>query len=307
MPARSYNGPRIDFHVHLAPARHEADSPEHPSCAVGGAGLLATFGRLAGRLGKAPLLTRLYPELSEVGFRWLVRRFDREGRDRLLAELDHHGVSRAVVCAIEPFLDTRDLAHTLSEVPGRLALFASVEPAVGDPVDRLERMVRSHRISGLKLHPPLSGPHPLSARMLELGAWAERRGLPIFVHAGTFPFPVHAHHDDVAELEPLLHHVREVPIVLGHIGWDQHATVLDLARHYRHVAVETSWQPPVIIRRAIDVLGPDRVLMGSDFPLQPVGAAIADVEFACRDAREARLLMHDNAARMMGWPQVGAV
>ena len=307
MVSRRYTGPRIDFHVHLAPGQEMGAAGSLVGCDGGGAGLIHALGRIAGTFGRVSPLTRLYPEFAEAGFRWLVRRFDEQGRDRLLAELDRHAVGRAVVCAIEPFFDTRDLALTLAGVPDRLALFAAVEPGLGDPIDRLECMVRSHRIVGLKLHPPLAGPHPLSSRMLELGAWAERRGLPIFVHAGTFPFPVHAHHDDVSELEPLLHHVREVPIVLGHIGWDQHATVLDLARHYPHVAVETSWQPPVIIRRAIDVLGPDRVLMGSDFPLQPVGAAIADVEFACRNATEARMIMHDNAARLLGWPQVGSL
>ena len=305
-----YPGPRIDFHVHLS---GDAASPREDgsgACGAGHAwfhGVLGEVVRLVAKVGRTPSWTRVYPEFSEAGFRELVKRFDSHGRDRLLLELDRYHVSRAVICSIEPFLDTRDLAHTLASNRDRLALFASVDPSLGDPVDRLERMVASHRIQGLKLHPPLAGPHPLSPRMFELGSWAERRGLPIFVHAGTFPFPLHGHHDDVADLEPFLRRIQDVPIVLGHIGWDQHRTVLDLARTYRHVHVETSWQPAAIIRQALDALGPHRVLMGSDFPLQPLGTAIAEVERACENRSEGRLVMHDNAAAMIGWPLVGEV
>jgi predicted TIM-barrel fold metal-dependent hydrolase len=90
-------------------------------------------------------------------------------------------------------------------------------------------------------------------------------------------------------------------ITIAHIGWDQHATVIELAEKYLHVSVETSWQPPKVIRTAVDRLGVHRVLMGSDFPLLQQNVAFENVVAALKPS-EVRSVACRNAQRLLGVP-----
>ncbi|MNT69059.1 Amidohydrolase [compost metagenome] len=74
--------------------------------------------------------------------------------------------------------------------------------------------------------------------------------------------------------------------------------MLRLAEKYSHVHVETSWQPPAIIREAIDRLGKHRVLMGSDFPLLSQEVALRNVLEAVTP-EEGEWICHRNAERMI--------
>jgi predicted TIM-barrel fold metal-dependent hydrolase len=62
--------------------------------------------------------------------------------------------------------------------------------------------------------------------------------------------------------------------------------------------VESSWQPPAVIRQSVDILGPERVLFGSDFPLLLQKPAM-QVMKAALSADEAALVMRGNALRLL--------
>lgn len=300
-----YQGPFLDFHAHLK-GDHEIDLAEVPQYPVLHRladmlePLLYKGVNLFARYGRAPQFHALYREFTFFGFHELMRLMNKYRVEKFLESMDACGIQRAVVCVIEPFIGTLEVLKAIAPHRERLSVYCAVDPYEPDFLARLQLYVDSGEVVGLKIHPPVAGPHPASRELFALGAFAQEHALPMFFHAGTFPFPMHDHHDDVADLEPFIARFDQVPIVLGHIGWDQHAKVLELAERYPHLHVETSWQPASIIREAIDRLGVHRVLMGSDFPLLAQEPALAHVLEAVTD-EEAPYVCHLNAERMIGY------
>jgi predicted TIM-barrel fold metal-dependent hydrolase len=134
--------------------------------------------------------------------------------------------------------------------------------------------------------------------MFELLDLAKKHHLPTIIHTGTFPFPLCEGADNALALEPLIRDFPEVPIVLAHIGWDQHEHVLALGHDYANVHTDTSWQGPHIIQEAIQAFGTDRVLFGSDFPLYSQANALAVLLEAVPPEQLSRI-GHDNGARLL--------
>lgn len=301
--AWSYAGPIIDYHAHIK-GTDEIDLSDIPQYPVlhkladmfepwlyKGVNLFARYGRDTRFHG-------IYREMTYFGFHELMRLLNKYRVEKFLESMDANGVDHAVVCVIEPFIGTLEVLKAVAPHRDRISVYCAVDPHEPGYLDRLQAYVDSGEVVGLKIHPPVAGPHPVSDEMMELGAFAQHHQLPIFVHAGTFPFPLHSHCDDVMLMEPFIQRFHDVPIVLGHIGWDQHEKVIQLGERYLNVHVETSWQPPEIIREAIDRLGVHRVLMGSDFPLLQQDVALKHAREAVTE-QEAEYVLYRNAKRMI--------
>ncbi|MBO9540708.1 amidohydrolase family protein [bacterium] len=298
-----YRGPLIDYHAHLK-GEGEIDMsgiPQYPilhKLADALEPLLYRGVNLFARHGRSPRFHRLYREFTYLGFHELLRLLNKYRVDKFIESMDRNGIERAVVCVIEPFIGTIEVLDAIAPHRDRISVYCAVDPYEPRFLERLAFYVETGQVVGLKIHPPVAGPHPASTELMEMGAFAQAHALPVFIHAGTFPFPMHPHHDDVEALEPFIARYDGIPIVLGHIGWDQHEKVLRLGEKYPHIHVETSWQPPAIIREAIDRLGKHRVLMGSDFPLLSQEVALRNVLEAVTP-EEGEWICHRNAERMI--------
>lgn len=298
-----YTGPIIDYHAHLKGDGEieMGDIPQYPVLHKL-ADLLEPWlykgVNVFARHGRNPRFHAVYHELTFFGFHELMRLLNKYRVDKFLESMDQNRIDRAVICVIEPFVGTMEVLKAIAPHRDRLSVYCAVDPYEPNFLERLRFYVETGQVVGLKIHPPVAGPHPASTELFEMGAFAQEFALPIFIHAGTFPFPMHAHHDDVNELAPFIARFDQIPIVLGHIGWDQHEKVLKLAETYPHVHVETSWQPPEIIREAIDRLGKHRVLLGSDFPLLSQDVALKNVMDAVTP-EEAEWVCFRNAERMI--------
>jgi hypothetical protein len=272
--------PFIDFHAHLR-GKKEIAHPElphipllHAAAELVEPALYHGIGLFA-RWGRHRLLTGLYPVFAQLGFNELVRQFNKYQAEQLIASMDANGVETTVICAIEPFFETLDLLEAVKPFGHRLAVFCSVDPEASDYAERFDAYMATGMVYGLKIHPALAGPSPTSERMFALVAMAERHGLPVIVHTGTFPFPLCEGANDVFALEPVIKAFPQVPIVLAHIGWDQHDAVIALGADYPNVYTDTSWQPASVIKEALQGFGPERVMFGSDFPLFHQAQALA--------------------------------
>ena len=232
---------------------------------------------------RSPWPRWFYRALSELGWKQVASIFNRHLADDLLAAMDRNGISHTVVAAIEPFFITETIAEALAPHGDRFSLFCAIDPYHPDPAARLRQIMASCQVHGLKIHPTLTGLHPHDDRMFMLMEMAHRHHLPVEIHTGTFPFDTGAW-DDSELLEPAIAAFPDVHTVLCHIGWDQYERVIALARRHDNVGVETSWQPPRVIRMAVDALGADRVYFGSDYPLLRQEYALAHVRRALTPA-----------------------
>lgn len=296
-------GTFIDFHAHLR-GKKDIEHPETPhypflhTAAELVEPLLYEGINLFARFGRHRVLTELYPMFKHVGFNELVRQFNKYQAHQLVASMDELGIERTVICAIEPFFETLDLLETLEPYKHRFALFCSVDPQDDEFAQKFETYMETGLIYGMKIHPALAGPVPTSERMFELIALAQKHKLPVIIHTGTFPFPLFEGTNNSLMLEPVIQAFPDVPMVLAHIGWDQHDHVLALGHDYPNVYTDTSWQPPTIIREAIVAMGVERVLFGSDFPLFPQRSALSPLLEAV-DPDELKLVGYENARRLL--------
>ncbi len=240
----------------------------------------------------------LYRNFSFLGWKQVAAIFERHRVDDLLHAMDRNDISHSVICAIEPFFLTELIAKSIADHPDRFSLFCAIDPFHPDPAGRIKDILAVTPVHGLKVHPTLTGLNPSEPRMFRLMELAREYRLPVQVHTGTFPFDTGGW-DDVALLEPVIRAFPEVVVVLCHTGWDQHRKVLALGEQYENVHVETSWQPARVIRQAVRVLGVERVLFGSDYPLLKQEYGLAHLQQALTP-EEFQMVTSGNAMRLLG-------
>jgi len=245
----------------------------------------------------------IYSRFGHLGLMEALRLFKTYNLERLIKSMDRIGINHVVVCSLEPLTVTLEIIELTRPYRDRISVFASVRRDEPDQVAYLEPLIRSGAISGLKIHPIVAGYAcgELYERTKDMVALACDAGLPVVIHTGHIPVEGLngiAGCNEVRALEPLLAAFPRVRFVLAHIGWESWRQVLKLAGRYANVHVETSWQPARIIRRAVDLLGPERVLFGSDYPLFKQSLALDQVKMAC-SPREFVMVASTNALRLL--------
>ncbi len=287
--------PLIDAHVHLYPAEVDRDpaawaaARHEPHWA-----LLCTRRRRDGR----PVQT--LPTVSG-----------------LLAAMDAAGVHRAVLlgwywenpetCAWQ----NRFYAETVRAFPERLSAFATVHPAIGVEAAREEmRRAQGEGLIGLgELSPHSQGysvEDPAFQSVLELAAELK---WPVNLHVtdpASRPFPGRVA-TPAADFLWLARRHPQTTFILAHWGGLLPLTEPafgGLANVYYDTAASPLLYPPDVWTRAIPVLGPDRVLFGSDYPLN-LYPRLDDSPGLIRLVHEARTasvpdsVMGGNAARLL--------
>lgn len=192
-----------------------------------------------------------------------------QSADALLSRMDAHGVERAAICAMGAQLVCRNregndaIGRAVAAFPDRFVGFASVNPWFeDDAVAELRRAVERWGLVGLKLHPPLQGFQANERLVFPLLEEAIRLRLPIYMHSGT---PVCSLPLQVLELA---RRYEDATFILGHMGGGDFFIDIPLAfPGVPNVYVETSLTcHPVFVEEAIQKLGAERVLFGSDSP-----------------------------------------
>jgi predicted TIM-barrel fold metal-dependent hydrolase len=156
---------------------------------------------------------------------------------------------------------------------------------------------------------------PLSQRELTVDSWGVRLGHAASKHRQILLFhasePVgHAYPgkkgQDINSISVFAHNHPDVPIVAAHWGGGLPFYTLmpevrrALANTYYDTAASRLLYSPDVYRRAADLVGADKVLFGSDFPLIDQRAARAEVEEAGLTPDEQSLVLGGNADRLLG-------
>jgi uncharacterized protein len=117
-------------------------------------------------------------------------------------------------------------------------------------------------VRGVKLHPTTTLAHPAGEATVALLRACGERGLPVLFHCGDDPYTTPETLGLAAEAAP------DCQIVLGHMGGYLHVEeAVEEAERRPNLHLETSAMPyPDWIARAVERVGPDRVVFGSDGP-----------------------------------------
>lgn len=243
------------------------------------------------------------PVILDGHVHWGEWKPEREGWPGATLDAIRQALRRSGIdgCAVMPTDrgDNEALAAALAPDPTGFHLFAWVDPH--DPARTL-RFLEEHRghVAGLKIHPSLERhavTDPVWAPFLE---HANRWRLPVIVHAGrwqeiaSWRFPL-----EVAERYP------DAAVIVAHLGGDLPALQQECAREMARRRLPNAYLGTESIREyysiriALDLLGPERLLFGSDYPLGWPAAYLAVFEGAGPDEDTRRAVLGENLLRLI--------
>jgi predicted TIM-barrel fold metal-dependent hydrolase len=189
------------------------------------------------------------------------------------------------------------IAQACDDFPGRLYGFIRLSPRfLAESLELLQRAVTELGFRGLKQHPVSTLTHPAHPDSLALIRAAGELGVPTLFHCGDEPLTT------PLSIAPAAAACPGAKIILGHMGGYRHVDeAIDVAEQHPNIILETSAMPyPQKIREAIDRIGVERVIFGSDGPVcsptlerqKVVQAGLTDDELA--------LVLGGTAATLLG-------
>jgi uncharacterized protein len=200
--------------------------------------------------------------------------------DRIVDLLDECGFDKAVIFSgtgLYPNVDYRHyndhLAREVRKHPDRLIGFGIVD-LKGDPeaAGEVPRIVEELGLMGLKFHNWLQAYPANSSTLKPVYEQASRYRLPIIFHTGTPPYTEPAQVVEWADEYP------DVQFIIGHFGKLIWLDAVRGAMKHPNVYLETSGAQVSDIEIAVELLGEDRIVFGTDLPVGGAAAVKWDVD-----------------------------
>jgi predicted TIM-barrel fold metal-dependent hydrolase len=244
--------------------------------------------------------------------------------DRMLVDMDHAGIDRAVIQGEyyrqhESCVAANDRALALQRrYPERFLVFATVQPADERALDEVQRCAAAGAVGIGELNPYAQGFRLDSPAFLRLAERCIDLNLPILLHVNE---PVGRYYPGKA-VTPLVQYydlaVRypELKLILAHWGGGLlfYELMPSVRRALRNVWYDTAASPLLyptadVVAVALRCLSPHKILFGSDYPLplyprrsrEPDMSAFLNEIMALDIAPDIRDdLLGRNAARLLG-------
>ncbi len=211
---------------------------------------------------------------------------------RWVSELDRHGIARTVLIASVPG-DEESVAAAARAYPERFIPFFMLNPRAQDAVERTRRAFRELGHRGVCLFPAMHHFHLWEKDLRPiLEVVADHRGIA-FVHCGILkvgvrdklglPSPFDIRFANPLDVAGVARSFGTISFVLPHFGCGFFRELLLVASECGNVHADTSssnsWIEKIpepmtlkrVFERALAVLGPERILYGSDSSFFPRG------------------------------------
>ncbi|UCG04103.1 MAG: amidohydrolase family protein [Candidatus Heimdallarchaeota archaeon] len=187
--------------------------------------------------------------------------------DFLKALNDAHVTEAVLLCGPKKEAmrdENENLARRVHSLQRRFKLMAWLNPKYDSAAD-LQDLVKENDFHGLKLHPvfdkyKLSDPivKPLIEKAIKLE-------VPIMIHSGWGP------EGSVQDIGKLAEEYPDGTFVCCHMkeeyGLNERFSHIEMAAHNTNVYLESSYIPhPRRLAEAVEILGAERILFGSDYP-----------------------------------------
>lgn len=212
---------------------------------------------------------------------------------RWVHELDRHGVNGAALIASVPD-DEDSVAAAVAAFPQRFYGYFMVNPLAPGAAARVEKTLAAGHMHGICLFPAMQGfslHDQLVRPILDLAA--ARPGTVVFVHCGVLGIGVRQklglpsffdmRFSNPVDLHAIALRYPQTPFVIPHFGagyFREALMVADLCPNvYLDTSSSNSWMRcqeshtdlRQVFKRALDVVGPRRLLFGSDSSFFPRG------------------------------------
>jgi hypothetical protein len=243
-------------------------------------------------------------------------------------ELDRHGVDRAALIASVPG-DEESVERAVAAHPKRFYGYFMVNPLAPDAVARVQGALDRGRLHAVCFFPAMHGywMHGEQALAVLDVIHATRPATLAFVHCGALsvgvrdqlglPSPFDLRFSNPIDLHAVALRFPQIRFVIPHFGAGCLREALMLADLCPNIFLDTSssnrWMHyegldlRTVFRRALDILGPRRLLFGTDSSFFPRGwnAPVFDAQSKALyelglDASDAKLIFGDNLRHLLG-------
>lgn len=226
--------------------------------------------------------------------------------DRWVKELDSAGVGRAALIASVPG-DEASVGRAAARHPSRIVGFLMLDPTAPDAASRTEHALDHLGLRAICLFPAMQkySLHDSRVRAI-LQIAAAHTGTAVFVHCGALSvgvrkklgLPSHfdVRHGNPLDLHALAADYPAVPFIIPHFGaglFREALLVADLAPNvYLDTSSTNRWMSyhhglelAGVFKQALRVVGPERLLFGTDSSFFPRGwnRAIYDAQVSALD------------------------
>lgn len=240
--------------------------------------------------------------------------------DELLASMDRAGIDVSVIVGFawqDPALCARHndyLLEAARQSGGRLVPFVTVNPSDSGARDELRRCAAAGARGIGELRPANQGFDLGNSDEADLLLWASSAyDLPLLFHvsepvghpyAGKRGLPIDQFYRFVSS-------APGVTVIGAHWGGGAplYGLMPEVRGAFETVYFDTAASPylydPAIFRHVADIVGPERILFASDFPLIAQDRALDDARAGGLDERALGLALGENARRLLGLAHAG--
>lgn len=214
--------------------------------------------------------------------------------ESMIKIMNEYGIEKAVVFSLPNELTLK----AVKKYPERLIGFIWINPHQGEKaLKQIDQAVLEWGFKGIKMHPLLDAYLPDQDIVYPVMERARKYRIPVLFHCGHPPWSLPWHFSSLADRFP------DVTIILGHMGHGHIVYIngaIDVAKKHDNIYLETSGMPMHSkIKEAIEVLGADRVLYGSDMPFGHPAYEILKVKVSGISEEDLRLVLRENILRML--------
>jgi hypothetical protein len=210
--------------------------------------------------------------------------------DEWAAELNRHGVNRACLIASVPG-DEQSVAQAVAAHADRFFGYFMLDPLQPDARERVAAAAENPNLHCICLFPAMHRYSVTDPRLVPLFEIASESHLTVFVHCGALsvgvrnklelPCPFDLRFSNPLDLHPVALRFPHVRFLIPHFGAGLFREALMAADLCPNVWLDTSstnhWMMyegldlRTVFRRCLDLLGPDRLLFGTDSSFFPRG------------------------------------
>jgi predicted TIM-barrel fold metal-dependent hydrolase len=215
--------------------------------------------------------------------------------DDMIKAMDIAGVDMAVGCSLGQMMDNNFIAQTMAKYPTRIVGFGQVNPRFPDAVQTIEDCAQKLKLKGLKLHPTMHGYHFADHGLLDpIFEAADRNKLVVLVNALDDPFCAPLSIEEIARNFP------KTPVLIAHMGtvWNLNEAIL-VAKRNPNIYLETSGSQLLDVKLAYRSVGPDQIVMGTDWPGNDFDLERAKIARAVPNAKDREAIEGGTLARLL--------
>ena len=192
-----------------------------------------------------------------------------------------------------------EAARIVAQTPG-LKQYVVIDPLRPETYAQADAMLQQPQCVGIKLHPEEHG-YPIRDHAEKLFEFAAARKAIVLTHSSE-------QNSLCEDFVSWANRYPEVQLILAHIGcgWDgdvTHQVRAILKTQHGNVFADTSSARsimPGLIEWAVQEIGAERVLFGTDTPLYSTAMHRARIDHADLSDTDKRLILRDNASKVFG-------